>query len=189
MLTYGPRMNAYVLVGGHSRRMGVSKSALFLERVLAAAGPVFDEVIAVQRAGGEAERIRTIFEEAHEHEGAIFGLARALADAGTSTEVDQSAERGSRAFVLAVDYPYLTTDVLRFLRDDGRVPVFDGRPQPLCAVWLVEALPRIEARIARGALDLHGMLDRQQLIAEAELRARFGGEVLRNVNRPEEWNG
>jgi molybdenum cofactor guanylyltransferase len=169
-------MNAYVLIGGRSRRMGRSKSDLFLDRILDVASPVFDEVVAVQRAGGDAVRTRTIFEETHEHEGAVFGLVRALQDAE------------DRAFVLAVDYPFLTSEVLRFLRDDARVPTWDGRAQPLCAVWDRRELPRIEERIARGAFDLHGLLDRE-MIPEAELRARFRGELLRNVNTPEEWNG
>jgi molybdenum cofactor guanylyltransferase len=169
-------MNAYILIGGRSRRMGVSKSELFLDRVVAAAMPVFDELIAVQRFGGDAATIPTIFEESHELDGAIFGVARALRDAR------------DRGFILAVDYPYITSEVLRYLRDDGRVPVWDGRAQPLCAVWDCSALPRIEERIARGALDLQSLIDRE-MIPESELRARFSGEPLRNVNTPEEWHG
>jgi molybdopterin-guanine dinucleotide biosynthesis protein A len=156
--------------------MGTSKAELFLDRVVSAAAPAFDEVIAVQRYGGEAAAIRTIYEEPHEQEGAIFGLTRALYDAG------------EKAFILAVDYPFITADVLRFLRDDGRVPIWDGRPQLLCAVWDAAVLPRIEQRLVRGAFDLHGLIDRE-MIPEAELRARFPGEPLRNVNTPEEWHG
>ena len=169
-------MNAYILIGGRSRRMGVSKAKLFLDRVVAAAAPVFDQVIAVQRYGGDAAGIPTIYEEPHEQEGAIFGLTRALHDAR------------EKAFILAVDYPFITADVLRFLRDEDRVPVWDGRPQPLCAVWNASALPHIQERIALGALDLHGLIDRE-MIPEADLRARFPGEPLRNVNTPEEWHG
>jgi len=169
-------MNAYILIGGRSRRMGISKAELFLDRVVAAVAPAFDEVLAVQRYGGEAANIPTLYEEPHEQDGAIFGLLRALRDTP------------ERAFVLAVDYPFITTDVLRYLRDDGRVPIWDGRPQPLCAVWEATALPRIEERIARCALDLHGLLNRE-MIPEAELRALFHGEPLRNVNTPEEWHG
>jgi molybdopterin-guanine dinucleotide biosynthesis protein A len=169
-------VNAYILIGGRSRRMGQSKTALFLDRIVAAAAPLFDEVIAVQRAGGDAASIRTIFEEAHEHEAPVFGIERALRDAG------------DRAFILAVDYPFLTSDVLRFLRDDGRVPMWDGRAQVLCCAWDASALPRIEERIARNQFDLRGLIDRE-MIAEAELRARFSGEPLRNVNTPEEWHG
>ncbi|MGZ5473186.1 MAG: molybdenum cofactor guanylyltransferase [Thermoanaerobaculia bacterium] len=181
-------MNAYVLVGGRSRRMGESKVELFLERVVSAARPVFDEVIAVDRlAGGpwtgggppptanrQPPTIRTLYEDPHEHEGAIFGVVRALRDA-----------RG-KCFLLAVDYPLITSDMLRFIRDRGGLPEWDGRPQPLCAVWDAALLPRIEERIARGALDLRGAAE-TEIIPESELRVRFPGEPLLNVNTPEEW--
>jgi molybdopterin-guanine dinucleotide biosynthesis protein A len=167
-------VNAYILVGGRSRRMGISKSALFLDRIVAAARPVFDEVVAVDRAGGiPVEGLRTIFEEAHEGEAPLFGVVRALEDAQ------------GPAFLLAVDYPRITSEVLRYVRDRGGVPVWDGHPQPLCSVWDPRSLARIAERIAKGALDLRGVMG-QEMIAEAELRARFAGEPLRNVNTPEE---
>jgi molybdopterin-guanine dinucleotide biosynthesis protein A len=153
--------------------MGVSKTALFLERIVAAARPVFDEVIAVQRCGGEVAAIRTIFEEPHEGDGAIFGVARALSDANGD------------AFLIAVDYPLVTSDVLRFLRDQRGVPEWNGQKQPLCAVWQPAALPRIEERIAARRYDLQPLAE-QAIIAEALLRARFPGEPLMNVNTREE---
>jgi molybdopterin-guanine dinucleotide biosynthesis protein A len=198
-------VNAYVLVGGRSRRMGASKVELFLERIVAAARPVFDEVIAVDRASTvilsreddegppavnashatgrgsfavsaaqDDRRIRTIFEDAHDLEGAIFGVVRALREA-----------RG-KCFLLAVDYPLITTEVLEFLRDREGMPEWNGRPQPLCAVWDAAVLPRIEERIARGEFDLRGAAE-MEIIAESELRSRFSGEPLLNVNTPEEW--
>lgn len=152
----------------------MSKTELFLERVVAAARPVFDEIIAVQRTGGEAAGlIPTIFEEPHEQEGAVFGLACALRHAA------------GRCFVLAVDYPLVTPALLRFLVEHGGVPVWNGRPQPVCAVWEADALARVEERIARGAYDLRGLIE-QEMIPESELRARFDGEPLMNVNTPEE---
>jgi len=167
-------MNCYILIGGRSQRMGMSKTALFLDRIVAAAGPVFAEVIAVQRSGGEAaSSIRTIFEAAHDDEAAVFGLARALADAP------------GRCFVLAVDYPLMSSELLAYLARDGRVPAWDGRTQPLCAVWDPSVLPRVERRIADRLYDLHGLIE-QEIIPEPELRARFPGEPLLNVNTPEE---
>jgi molybdopterin-guanine dinucleotide biosynthesis protein A len=154
--------------------MGVSKTALFLDRIVAAAAPVFDEVIAVQRFGGEpVSRIRTIFEDEHEDDGAIFGVARALRDAGGD------------AFVIAVDYPLITSEVLRFLREERRAPEWNGRVQTLCAVWRADMLSRIEERIAARRYDLQPLVERE-IIAESELRARFRGEPLMNVNTPEE---
>ena len=152
--------------------MGESKRALFFERVLAAARPVFEEVVAVERVIGDGEfGVRAIDDP---REGAIFGVVRALQDAR------------DRAFLLAVDYPLITNPVLTFLRDDGRMPEWNARPQPLCAVWDAAWLPRIAERIARGALDLRGAYE-NEIIPESELRSRFAGEPLLNVNTPEEW--
>lgn len=170
-------MRCYVLVGGRSRRMGQSKTALFLPRILAAAGPVFDAVLAVQRPDGERiGGVETIFETAHEGDGAIFGLAAALRHARAS------------CFILAVDYPLLTADVLRFLAERGGIPIWDGEPQPLCARWDAALLPLVERRIAAGRFDLRSLLAKAalEMIPESDLRARFGGVPLRNVNTPAE---
>jgi molybdopterin-guanine dinucleotide biosynthesis protein A len=167
-------VNVYVLIGGRSRRMGVSKTALFLPRIIAAARPAFDEVIAVQRFGGDAAHaIRTIFEDAHEDDGAIFGVAAALRHAR------------ARCFILGVDYPLITSDVLRFLIEHDGVPVWNGQPQPLCAVWDFAALSRIEQHVLERRYDLHALLE-QAMIPEPILRARFRGEPLMNVNTPQE---
>jgi molybdopterin-guanine dinucleotide biosynthesis protein A len=174
MLTYGRAMNCYVLVGGRSRRMGQSKISLFLDRIAAAARPVFDDVIAVQRPGGDAVGMRTIVEAPHEDEAPLFGIARALEDAAAD------------CFILAVDYPNLTADLLRYLADRGGVPVWHGQPQPLCARWDVALLPLVTRRLAAKRFDLRGLLEEAgvEMIAEAELRARFAGEPLANVNTP-----
>lgn len=167
-------MNAYVLVGGRSRRMGASKVELFLGRIVEAARPVFEDVIAVHRTDGSSLDVRTLFEEPHEDEAAIFGVARALRDAN------------GKAFLLAVDYPLITSEMLRYLAEREAMPVWNGEPQPLCAVWDAALLPRIEERIAARRYDLR-TLGGQEMIPESELRARFPGEPLMNVNTPEEW--
>jgi len=156
-------MNCYVLTGGRSRRMGTSKRELFLPRILAAATPVFDEVIAIDETGGDVVA-------------PIFGVRAALRRAS------------ARCFILAVDYPRITTEILRDLRDRGGVPTWNGHPQPLCAVWDPALLPIIERRIAEAKLDLRGLIEEAniEIIAEPLLRARHRGEPLMNVNTPEE---
>lgn len=163
--------------------MGTSKASLFLDRVVAAARPVFDEVLAVQRADGEPLPLRTIFEESHSSEGALFGIERALRDA-----------RG-KCFVIAVDYPLVTSELLRDLA--GRfeaaevtalVPEWDGYPQALCAGYDAALLPLVERRIAAAEFDLRGLIAEADaaIIREADLRASFPGEPLMNVNTPEQ---
>lgn len=170
------RVNCYILIGGRSRRMGQSKATLFLDRIAAAARPLFDEVIAVQRAGGEMVNLPTIFEAPHEHDGAIYGIARALDDA-----------RG-RCFILAVDYPNITTEMLELVRNDGRIPMWNGEPQPLCAIWDFGLRERIARRIENNRRDVRGLIAEAglEMIPEPVLRARFPGEPLANVNTPEE---
>jgi len=181
-------MNCYILAGGRSTRMGRSKIDLpfggstFLDRVVAAATPVFDRLIAVQRAGGErVGSLPTIFEPARREQAPVFGVWRALEDAK------------AQCFILAIDYPLLTSEVLRYLA--GRVsqsaaemvvPRWNGKLQMLCAGYASSMLPRFAPRIAAGQLNLQSLTDGLEIIEEDALRAQFPGEPLMNVNTPEE---
>ena len=183
-----PTMKAYILVGGASKRMGKPKLNLpfagstFLDRVSAAARPVFDEIVAVQRPGGPAvTSLRTIYEPAHDLQAPVFGLWRALDDAG------------ERCFVLAIDYPLITAEVLRYLaeravasRSEMVVPLWNGKLQMLCAAYLPAVVPRIAPRIAKGQLNMRGLSDDLEVVEEDVLRGRFAGEPLMNVNTREE---
>jgi molybdopterin-guanine dinucleotide biosynthesis protein A len=170
-------MNAYILVGGRSRRMGQPKAdvpfagSTFLGRVGAAASGAFERVIAVQRAGGKAVSIETIYEEPHDDEAPIFGVAAAIRHAN------------AKCFVIAVDYPLLTSNALAELRTKFHssmlVPVWNGFPQVLCAGYSPALLPQIEAKIAARQYDL------QSLAAEAG-KVEVSGETWRSVNTIEE---
>ena len=179
-------MNGYVLIGGRSQRMGRSKTDLFLPRALAVARLVFDTVYAVQRAGGQAAgEVETIFEPSHVDEAPAFGVLRALEHAA------------GRCFIMAVDYPLLTAEVLRYLAERTQAspalliaPRWDERVQILCAGYDGAVLgPRLAERIASGRLDLKGLAAgaESEILEEGVLRVRFEGEPLRNVNTPEEF--
>src|SRR5437588_990486 len=177
-------MNCYVLVGGRSTRLGTSKAALFLDRVAAAARPVFDRVIAVDRSqtgmsgphtrGADIPVCATIFEDAHEDEAPIFGVRRALDHAQ------------AKCFILAVDYPLITSELLRdwslrFATSSANmlVPRSGGYPHVLCAGYSHLLLPVIDGRIVRRQYDL------RSIAADAEFVDHDGAELL-NVNTIEE---
>lgn len=152
--------------------MGRSKTELFLDRVVAAAEPVFEELVAVQRPEGGPLSIRTIHEPPHPGQAPLFGVLRALDDAG------------GRCFILAVDYALITAAVLRRLRARAEastaalvVPVWRGLPQPLCAGYDPGAAPLIRRRIDERRLDLMGLIEE----AAAE-RFDFDGPELLSVN-------
>ena len=178
-------MNCYILIGGRSRRMGRPKEELFLDRVASTAAEVFEKVIAVQRNGGAAATIETIYETPHDDQAPVFGVARALEDAGV------------RCFILAVDYPLITAAILRFLRERFEsssalllAPVWSGKTQMLCGGYDPALLPRIEQRIAARRYDLRGLASESEaeILSENELRKTFDGEPLMNVNTVEEWS-
>jgi molybdopterin-guanine dinucleotide biosynthesis protein A len=178
-------VNCYILIGGQSRRMGRSKTELFLDRVARVAAEVFEEVMAVQRFGGAAASITTIYETPHNDQAPVFGVARAL---------DHARER---CFVLAVDYPLITVEILSYLRTRFEAsnavllaPVWSGKTQMLCAGYAPELLPRLEQRIAAKRYDLRGIAsdDEAEILTEDELRAKFDGEPLMNVNSADEWS-
>jgi len=177
-------MNCYILIGGQSRRMGRSKSELFLDRVANQALKVFEVVMAVQRHDGAAASIETIYEKLHHDQAPVFGLTCALEHAR------------ERCFVLAVDYPFITAEILLYLRERFEnsnalllAPAWSGKTQMLCGGYAPDLLARIKQRIAAKRYDLRGLAgeDEADIVAEEELRAKFDGEPLRNVNTPEEW--
>src|SRR3954452_12682924 len=98
-------MNCYILIGGRSRRMGRQKEELFLDRVASMAAEVFEAVIAVQRNGGAAASIETIYESAHDDQAPVFGVARPIEHAR------------QRCFILAVDYPLIPAAILHYLHE------------------------------------------------------------------------
>ena len=169
-------MNCYILIGGNSSRMGQSKVALFLDGMAAAARRAFDAVYAVQRAGGEpAAGVETIFVEPHAGRAPLFGVQRAL----------QHAE--GKCFILAVDYPRLTSALLGRLRARFEAsnallmaPRSHGKLQMLCAGYDSALLPRIEQRIGEGRLDLRGLVT--EIVDEES-------DELTNVNTPEDLHG
>ena len=173
-------MNGYILTGGRSTRMGQPKPEIafgestFLDRIMDAARPVFDRVTIVSRAD----------EPPHEDVAPIFGVAAALADAGEG-----------RAFVIAADYPLITTELLRFLCERAArsaapvvAPEWDHNVQMLCAAYDASLAPLIATRIADRRYDLHGLIAEAggEIIRESDIRSRFAGEPLMNVNTPEQ---
>ena len=102
----------------------------------------------------------------------------------------RSRRSADRLFVLAVDLPVMTEEVIRIDRggEPGVArrrpfcPRADGRLQPLAAVWRRSVLPAALARIARGELSLYGLareVGAEILPEEAWRAGRPLGQLLR----------
>jgi molybdopterin-guanine dinucleotide biosynthesis protein A len=185
-------MPAAVLAGGASRRMGVPKAALPYGRTTLLAH--------------QAERLSKIFEDvfivAKEAPGIDAGPSRLLLDTSAVRApihglVRALEEVADRVFVLAVDLPVVTAEVLRAIAQRGLashapavLPWADGRLQPLAAVWRSSVLPAARRRIARGDLSLHGLAEDvgAEIFPEETWRAIDpSGNSFANVNTIQEY--
>jgi molybdopterin-guanine dinucleotide biosynthesis protein A len=185
-------MPAAVLAGGASLRMGVPKAALPYGRTTLLAhqtgrlSEIFSEVFVVAKAapGFDAGPARVVLDRTADH-APIHGLVRAL------------EEGADRLFVLAVDLPVVTNEVIRAIaerslasRAAAVVPRADRRLQPLAAVWRRGVLPAALARIERGSLSLRGLAEEvgAEIVSEEIWRALDpSGNSFANINTIEEY--
>jgi len=133
-------IEAFILIGGASRRMGADKSRLVLggqdaiTRIVAALSAITSQVSTVGGAAASTESVPHVA-DIHPRWGALGGIHAAL-----------DACKSDWAAVVACDLPFVSGGLFTYLRDlaendagpipDAVVPVqHDGRAQPLCALY------------------------------------------------------
>lgn len=184
-------IEAFILAGGKSSRMGTDKAQLrlgaqsFPERIAAALSSVAARVsvVGAHVEGGGAWRF---VPDVYAEWGALGGLHAALVSC-----------RSEWAAVVACDLPFVTREL--FVRLAGArenfaavVPVqLDGRVQPLCALYRREpCLRRAEALIAAGERRPRALLDEvnARRVPFSELSDLPGAAYFfTNVNTPEDY--
>jgi len=191
MQTRITQIEAFILAGGKSSRMGTDKSQLlledqtFVERIAATLLTVTDSIRLV--GGRENSELSTVA-DVYPQWGALGGLHAAL-----------SACRRDWAIVVACDLPFVTSGLFRTLAShrgdhDAVVPMQpDGRPQPLAALYRIDpcaqrATELIEAR-RRRPLDLLESVNTCWVdfaeIANLDQAQRF----FVNINTPDDYYG
>ena len=182
-------LTALLLAGGRSRRFGTDKARAvvdgtpMLRRVYETARALTPHVLLSVRADGdfyfdlvppEVPRLLDPVPEAGPLAGLVAGLR---------------AARTPWLLALACDLPFLNEATLRRLLAacpsavDAVVPVTsDGRRQPLCALYRVDAVrPVAESRLAAGRYALQALLDQLSIAMLA-----VPDVPLHNVNTPDD---
>jgi molybdenum cofactor guanylyltransferase len=185
-------MPAAVLAGGASTRMGRPKAALpwgsgnLTEFQTGRLATLFSEVLLVVKETPDFPigPARVILDPSPDF-AAIHGLVRALEEAE------------DRIFVLAVDLPGLTHDIVREIAVRGPktpapalIPEAGGRLQPLAAVWRKSAARFAKNRISRGVLSLTALADEvaAEILPESEWRKLDpSGNAFANLNTFQEY--
>jgi molybdopterin-guanine dinucleotide biosynthesis protein A len=175
--------NGVLLTGGASTRMGRDKATLVVDgRTLASRtaellSGVADRCVVVGRGVSGLDAVL----EDPPGGGPLVAIAAGVAAVGTDRP----------ALVVACDLPRLQTGLLRWLVDHPSpgsvVPLWEGRPQPLCARWCPAALHAVTGLVADGIRSMRTLVER----SDTELVAppRDMATALQDVDTPEQLAG
>ena len=140
------QIEAFILAGGTSSRMGKDKAELllenqsFIQRIADALFAVINSVTVVGRSSTDP-RLKTAL-DVYPSWGALGGLHAALQSCTSSW-----------AFVIACDLPFVTSELVSCLADERSQYEAvvciqpDGRPQPLCALYSVQPCLSVAAKL------------------------------------------
>ena len=172
-------IDAFILAGGASSRMGTDKSQLLIERqtfadrIAETLSKVADSVTLV---GAQPSSSLPTVPDIYPQWGALGGLHAALA-----------ACKREWAIVVACDLPFVTSELFSFLAQmrvdhDAVVPVQqDGRPQPLAALY------RVDPCLERASELIEAGRRRPLDLLEAVNTRWVEFDELRNLAQPERF--
>jgi len=175
-------LEAVVLTGGRSRRMGQDKASLSIEGVPQArriVNQLASHGLAVTILGREPIEGAAFLKDKEEFGGPIAALA-----AFTPTT--------DAVFVTSCDLPNFDVALIDLLSQkigtaEACAPVTDGFRQPLCALYKREAFDKLASLEDQCAMSWLNALD-TQLVSEDELRsAGIDPASTRGANTPEEF--
>ncbi|MDP0491598.1 MAG: NTP transferase domain-containing protein [Verrucomicrobiota bacterium JB023] len=180
-------VNALILAGGRSRRMGTDKASLMLEgqtllqRTAGVVAPHASQVYLSVAKGGQRETSLPVIEDLETNPGPLGGLQAAFA---------QQPEKPW--LLVACDLPLLDDMTLDTLlrENDERKPAtafrnrLDGRAEPLCAIYKPSAANALNDYLSRNKRCARGFLES----LEPTLLDLPSPLALDNANRPEHLN-
>jgi len=184
-------VTSFITAGGRSSRMGTDKAWLdvggraMIEHVIAALEPVTQRVAIIANSSNYARLGFPVYADTNSGIGPLEAIRTALANAVTS-----------QVILVGCDLPFVTSELFKLLlRLSGNyhatVPVSsDGRLEPLCGVYRVEALPVVSKLIACGGRKVSVLFDRvpTRLVAFAELsHLPNSHRFFENINTPEDY--
>jgi molybdopterin-guanine dinucleotide biosynthesis protein A len=197
----GPRHPVIVLAGGKSTRLGRDKASEVLEgrtllqRAIDAVEGLAASLVIVKAGGQHLPGLRSFapistVEDAYANAGPLGGIYTGLL-ALRSSGPETPLQGPLAALVVACDMPLLQPVLLRELLHlipghDAVVPVREGLPEPLCAVYTTACAEPARRLLDQGAYKLAGLLEHVDTLLVPEDRWRAldpEGLSFLNVNR------
>lgn len=178
---------AVVLSGGESSRMKTEKGLVsfqgkaMIQHVLDAVSKVTDKVILIANHPEYRKLSYPCFPDIFHGVGPMGGIYSGL---------NYSTTR--KNLVLSCDMPFITAQFLEVLLDrvgdeDILVPVYEGKPQPLCAVYDQHCREELKVRIESGNLKLQELFETLKT-KRVPVDSKFSDtpSIFTNINTPED---
>lgn len=167
-------MEAVILTGGASRRMGSDKATLLVEgqpMAVRIAHELLNAGLPVTVLGRDPLADCAFIEDAEEHQGPLSALRRFVP---------------SKAFVFVAscDMPLFRAEVVTQLQSaigehEAALPVLDSRRQPLCGLYRASAFEKMRDLSSQRMMDWIALLDVADVTMQPE-------NLVRSCNTPEE---
>lgn len=181
------KLTAIVLTGGKSSRMGRDKALIqldgktLLKRAVDFCSSFCDEVLI--SSDSEDHRLKGFLTVPDQFKncGPIGGIHTCL---------QQSSNEWN--FVLSVDAPFVAKDFVNFLISDvagfdAVIPVYDGKKEPLIALYNKRTVPQFENNIKAGEYKLHFLLQELNThFVDARVWLDQYPKLFQNLNSPED---
>ena len=182
-----------ILAGGQAQRMGGEKKGFLdiggkpiLDRLLHVLSPLFDQTVLVVKSPDQLAELNPkipVIVDQFSDSSSLTGIQAGLAAAQTD-----------RIFVCAWDMPFLQSNFIKTVWNldqvaDIVVPEWEGRYQPLCAVYRQTCLPVITRHIQKKNYKIETLFSEvtTRVMSEQEVRpADPEGLSFININRPED---
>lgn len=172
-------MDALVLAGGESRRMGQPKALMTLgnkrlvDIVIETLTPMFRRVYLVTRTPKLFPDVRAqVVVDAYPQQGPLVGLATGLRASGAH-----------RCFLVACDMPFIRSEVIAYMA--GKADDYDvvlakvgDRTHTLHAFYSQACLPRAETLIRDGVTSLRALAQQSRVLTLSDEDMRLFGEDL-----------
>ena len=184
-------LSGIILAGGRSSRMGTPKALLpfdnepLIVHIVRRLQLLVDEIVVVAAPGQQLPSVpAAIVRDEVAYQGPVGGISYGLA-----------ASAGDFAFVTSCDAAFASralVEHLLSLRHDADVvvPRWEGRYQPLFAIYRRTVLPLLQAQLERGQLRPVSLFDqvRTRTVADDEIRTFDPeGESFFNMNEPADY--
>lgn len=151
-------MNGIILAKEKSERLSCNKALIeikgkpLIERIIKTIKPHCEDILIISddgRLSGFGKRFSDIFKD----KGPISGLYTGL-----------YYSNSLKNLVLASDMPFLEKNLIEYIdiKVDFQaiIPTIDGKPEPFCAIYSKEILPKIMEQIEKNELSLNSLIKR-----------------------------